>query len=86
MASIQPNIAHSFTVRAEYANEIGMLAQITSVIGFAGGDLGAMDIADAAREQPPLLPPPTSLLALSLLDESCSSSRTATWSCAPWSS
>ena len=50
MASIQPNIAHSFTVRAEYANEIGMLAQITSVIGFAGGDLGAMDIADAARD------------------------------------
>ena len=27
-----------------------MLAQITSVIGFAGGDLGAMDIADAARD------------------------------------
>ena len=45
MASIQPNIAHSFTVRAEYANEIGMLAQITSVIGFAGGDLGAMDLS-----------------------------------------
>ncbi len=38
------------TIRAEYPNEIGMLAKITSAIGKAGGDIGAIDIVSSSRE------------------------------------
>ena len=49
MAARQPGIAYSLTIRAEYPNEVGMLGRITSAIGTAGGDIGAIDIAPASR-------------------------------------
>ena len=49
MAARQPGIAYSLTIRAEYPNEVGMLGRITSSIGTAGGDIGAIDIAPASR-------------------------------------
>ena len=49
MAARQPGIAYSLTIRAEYPNEVGMLGRITSAIGSAGGDIGAIDIATASR-------------------------------------
>ena len=49
MAARQPGIAYSLTIRAEYPNEVGMLGRITSAIGMAGGDIGAIDIAPASR-------------------------------------
>ncbi len=36
--------SYSFTVRLEYANEPGMLGKIASLIGQAGGSIGAVDI------------------------------------------
>ena len=50
MATRQPGIAHSVTVRAEYANHVGMLGNITSAISFAGGDIGAIDIVSTGSE------------------------------------
>ncbi|MBI4233502.1 MAG: NAD-dependent malic enzyme [Chloroflexi bacterium] len=50
MASRYPAVQYSITVRAEYSNSVGMLAQITSTISRAGGDLGAIDIVSAARD------------------------------------
>ncbi|MGD0766327.1 MAG: NAD-dependent malic enzyme [Dehalococcoidia bacterium] len=41
---------YSLTVRAAYPNEVGMLGRITSVIGEAGGDIGAVDIVQSTRE------------------------------------
>ena len=49
MTSRYPGIAYSVTIRAEYANRTGMLGAITSAIGAAGGDLGAIDIVSASR-------------------------------------
>ena len=50
MAARQPGIAHSVTIRAEYANQVGMLGTITSAIGDAGGDIGAIDIVTGSRD------------------------------------
>jgi len=50
MTSRQPSIAHSLTIRAKYANKVGMLGNITSAIGKSGGDIGAMDISEAERD------------------------------------
>ena len=50
MTSRQPSIAHSLTIRAKYANKVGMLGHITSAIGQTGGDIGAMDISAAERD------------------------------------
>ena len=50
MAARQPGIAHSVTIRAEYANQVGMLGTITSAIGVAGGDIGAIDIVSGGRD------------------------------------
>ena len=50
MTSRQPSIAHSLTIRAKYANKVGMLGNITSAIGQSGGDIGAMDISEAERD------------------------------------
>ena len=50
MAARQPGIAHSVTIRAEYANQVGMLGRITSAIGKAGGDIGAIDIVSGGRD------------------------------------
>ena len=50
MATRQTGIAHSVTVRAEYANHVGMLGNITSAISLAGGDIGAIDIVSTGSE------------------------------------
>ena len=44
MSKHHPDIAHSITIRAEYANEVGMLGSITSAISDSKGDIGAIDI------------------------------------------
>jgi malate dehydrogenase (oxaloacetate-decarboxylating) len=49
MAEKQPSIAYSITVRAEYPNRVGMLGEITSAIGTAGGDIGAIDTVSSSR-------------------------------------
>jgi malate dehydrogenase (oxaloacetate-decarboxylating) len=49
MTMKQPSIAYSITVRAEYLNRVGMLGEITSAIGQAGGDIGAIDTVSSSR-------------------------------------
>ena len=44
--AITPSASHSFTVRLEIKNTPGMLGRVTSVIGRAGGDIGAVDLAE----------------------------------------
>jgi malate dehydrogenase (oxaloacetate-decarboxylating) len=50
MSKKYPDIAHSITIRAEYANEVGMLGNITSTISDSGGDIGAIDIVATRRD------------------------------------
>ncbi len=38
--------AYTFTIRAQYANQMGMLGRVTSVIGKHGGNIGAVDIVE----------------------------------------
>ena len=49
MAPRHPGIAYSITVRAEYPNRVGMLGRLTSAVGDAGGDIGAIDIVSVGR-------------------------------------
>lgn len=49
MAGI-PNPGYSFTIRVEIKNRVGMLGKVTSAIGKAGGDIGALDLISATRE------------------------------------
>jgi malate dehydrogenase (oxaloacetate-decarboxylating) len=46
-----PNASYSFTLRIEIPNRPGMLARVMQAIGEAGGDLGAIDIAQATRDK-----------------------------------
>ena len=46
-----PGIAYSITIRAQYANQVGTLGRITSAVGKVGGDIGAIDIVSAGRDQ-----------------------------------
>lgn len=46
----RPSPSYSLTIRIEYLNTIGMLGNITSVIGAQGGDIGAIDIVKTGRE------------------------------------
>jgi malate dehydrogenase (oxaloacetate-decarboxylating) len=41
----------TFTIRARYANAPGMLGRIASTIGAQGGDIGAIDIVESARDR-----------------------------------
>jgi malate dehydrogenase (oxaloacetate-decarboxylating) len=41
---------YTLTVRTAYPNEVGMLGRIASVIGQAGGDIGAVDIVQSSRD------------------------------------
>jgi len=45
MVKIKPSASNSITIRLEIANRPGMLGRVTSAIGQAGGDIGAIDIA-----------------------------------------
>ena len=47
----RPGIAFSITIQVEYPNQVGMLGQITSAIGGAGGDIGAVDIVSVGSER-----------------------------------
>jgi malate dehydrogenase (oxaloacetate-decarboxylating) len=42
-----PSASYSLTVRARVANRPGMLGKVTSAIGKAGGDIGAVDLVEA---------------------------------------
>jgi len=44
MTTVRPSASNSIIVRLEIANKPGMLGRITTVIGQAGGDIGAIDI------------------------------------------
>ena len=50
MPSNNPSIAYSITIRAQYANEAGMLGTISSAIGEAEGDIGAIDTVSSSRD------------------------------------
>lgn len=45
----RPSPSYSLTLRIEYANKVGMLGRITSLIGEAGGDIGAIDIVQSSK-------------------------------------
>ncbi|KPK70464.1 MAG: malate dehydrogenase, partial [Acidithiobacillales bacterium SM23_46] len=49
--SVRPSPSYSFTVRVRYPNHVGMLGKVTSVIGEAGGDISAVDIAHVSAEE-----------------------------------
>jgi malate dehydrogenase (oxaloacetate-decarboxylating) len=51
MAITTPSASYSFTVRLEIRNKPGMLGRVTSVIGKAGGDIGAVDLAEMTAER-----------------------------------
>src|SRR5262245_53342555 len=42
-----PSASYSLTVRVRIANRPGMLGKVTSAIGKAGGDIGAVDLVEA---------------------------------------
>ncbi len=46
---IYPSASRSITLRLKFKNRIGMLGQITSAIGKAAGDIGAIDIVSVDR-------------------------------------
>ena len=43
-----PSASYSQTVRVQIANKPGMLGKVTSAIGKAGGDIGAIDLVEAS--------------------------------------
>ena len=47
---LRPSPSYSMTLRIEYPNEVGIMGRVTSVIGEAGGDVGAIDIVAGTRE------------------------------------
>jgi malate dehydrogenase (oxaloacetate-decarboxylating) len=49
--AITPSASYSFTVRLEITNRPGMLGRVTSVIGKAGGDIGAVDLVETTPER-----------------------------------
>jgi len=46
----KPSASYSITVRVEIQNRVGMLGKVTSAIGKAGGDIGAVDIAGFGKD------------------------------------
>jgi malate dehydrogenase (oxaloacetate-decarboxylating) len=46
-----PSASYSLTVRLEIRNKPGMLGQVTSAIGAAGGDIGAVDLVEMSRDR-----------------------------------
>ncbi|HET7874878.1 MAG TPA: NAD-dependent malic enzyme [Methylomirabilota bacterium] len=49
--AIAPSASYSFTLRLEIRNKTGMLGRVTSAIGKAGGDIGAVDLVEMTGEQ-----------------------------------
>src|SRR5574337_601054 len=46
----KPSVSYSITMRVEIQNRVGMLGRVTSAIGKAGGDIGAVDIAGFGKD------------------------------------
>src|SRR5215510_11295897 len=44
-----PSASYSQTVRLEITNKPGMLGKVTSAIGKAGGDIGAIDLVEVGK-------------------------------------
>src|SRR5262249_58611974 len=44
-----PSASYSVTVRLEIENQPGMLGKVTSAIGKAGGDIGAIDLVEVGK-------------------------------------
>src|SRR5258708_36891467 len=51
LMAVAPSASYSFTVRLEIRNKPGMLGRVTSVIGKAGGDIGAVDLVEMTGER-----------------------------------
>jgi malate dehydrogenase (oxaloacetate-decarboxylating) len=49
--AIAPSASYSFTVRLEIRDKPGMLGRVASVIGKAGGDIGAVDLVEVTSER-----------------------------------
>src|SRR5229473_5915286 len=45
-----PSASYSLTMRVQIANKPGMLGKVTSAIGEAGGDIGAIDLVEAGAQ------------------------------------
>jgi len=45
-----PSASYSMTVRLDIVNRLGMLGKVTSAIGKAGGDIGAIDLVQVGRD------------------------------------
>jgi malate dehydrogenase (oxaloacetate-decarboxylating) len=48
--AITPSASYSLTIRVEIRNRPGMLGRVTSAIGEAGGDIGAVDLVELVRD------------------------------------
>ena len=46
-----PSASYSLTVRLEIRQRPGMLGRVTSAIGAAGGDIGAVDLVETTRDR-----------------------------------
>ena len=51
MSTNTPVASYSLTVRVRIANKPGMLGKVTSAIGEAGGDIGAVDLVEAGGKE-----------------------------------
>jgi malate dehydrogenase (oxaloacetate-decarboxylating) len=49
--AVTPSASYSITVRLEIRNRPGMLGRVTSAIGAAGGDIGAVDLVESHRDR-----------------------------------
>jgi malate dehydrogenase (oxaloacetate-decarboxylating) len=49
--AVTPSASYSLTVRVEIRNRPGMLGRVTSAIGDAGGDIGAVDLVELTRDR-----------------------------------
>ena len=46
-----PSPSYSITLRVQVKNRVGMLGKVTSTIGSVGGDIGAVDLVSATKDQ-----------------------------------
>ncbi len=46
-----PSASYSITLRVQIKNRVGMLGKLTSAIGSVGGDIGAVDLVSASKEE-----------------------------------
>ena len=49
--AVLPSASYSLTARLQIANRPGMLGRVASAIGEAGGDIGAVDLVESARDR-----------------------------------